>query len=511
MQDESDPRGELPARAGRQDASRVAGLPPNAARPPAIHDAEIPLPGGREPARPPDDPPSHAPAAGDWQRIAAAHARTRDRLDRLLRATEALCTAATLREVVDVMLSHAIAALGASGGRVCVLSEDGAWLRVLHEVGDLAVDADRRRRVRVDGALPASEVARTGEPVFIDSPGAWRARYPDDRDRLADAGGAALAVLPLVVQQRVIGTFGMTFADARALAGEDREFMSALARHCAQAVWRARLHDASLEASRAKSEFLAVMSHELRTPLTAILGHEELLSEEIFGPLTPAQREHLARIRASGEHLLLLIEAVLHLSPIQAGRDPVRAERCFVDEVVDDALRAIRPVARAKGLEVVHRVAEPPIRLRTDPAKLRQIVINLAGNAAKFTTHGRIVVETRAEPERVLIEVSDTGIGIRAEHLPRVFDTFWQVDQGLTRPSSGIGIGLAVARELARLLGGDVSVRSRAGQGSTFTAWVPHGRGAGRKARSARGPGSARGVRLADGGGAGTDGGAGGT
>lgn len=457
---------------GRSSAAQRRPERRGAAASAAPTDAEVPLPAGSEPAG------ARAPDAGTARRastdpMALVLERTADQLATLLHATEAISSAATLQEVLDVTLAQALGAFRALGAHIALLTDGGATLDVPHGAGSLAEPVATRSGISAEAPHPATEVARTGAPLFLESADGWRERFPTAPLPRGARPDGAWAILPLIAQHEVIGTFGMTFDGPRAFAPDDRELMRALARQCAQGISRARLYEASLEASRAKSEFLAVMSHELRTPLTAILGHEELLSEGIFGPLTTAQREHLARIHASGEHLLMLIDDVLRLTRVQAGHDPVRMEPCVVDDVVDEALRAIAPAVEAKGLELVHRRAPRPIQLHTDRTKLRHIITNIAANAAKFTDRGRIEVETRAGRGRAMVAVHDTGIGISAEHLLHVFDTFWQVDQRLTRASGGVGMGLAVARELARLLGGDVQARSRPGEGSTFTTWLP--------------------------------------
>ncbi|MBK5188112.1 MAG: PAS domain-containing protein, partial [Gemmatimonadaceae bacterium] len=236
------------------------------------------------------------------------------------------------------------------------------------------------------------------------------------------------------------------------------------------------LRSARLEAetaSRAKSEFLAVMSHELRTPLSAIIGYEELLFDGITGPVNDAQRTQLGRIKASATHLLSLIDEVLTLSRVEAGREVTYPERIPVSAALREATMITEPLAAEKGLELRVVSAPKEILVWADPTKLRQILLNLLTNAIKFTDAGSVVLESRALGDRVEITVRDTGIGIAPADHERVFDTFWQVEQRSTRKVGGAGLGLSVSRRLARLMNGELTVSSKLGEGSTFTLRLP--------------------------------------
>jgi signal transduction histidine kinase len=229
-------------------------------------------------------------------------------------------------------------------------------------------------------------------------------------------------------------------------------------------------------ATRAKSDFLAVMSHELRTPLNAIIGYGSLLSDEIPGPVNDGQRRQLERIGSSARHLLALIDEVLTLSRIELGEEGVTVAPVSVATLVEDAAAMVEPQARAKGLDFVVALPDASAIVETDAAKLRQALVNLLGNAVKFTDQGAVRLRVTA-PERdgdpFVFEVEDTGVGIADEFLERVFDSFWQVDQAHSRKVGGVGLGLHITRQLVRLLGGDVSVTSRVGQGSCFTLRLP--------------------------------------
>jgi signal transduction histidine kinase len=248
-----------------------------------------------------------------------------------------------------------------------------------------------------------------------------------------------------------------------------------------------RLLDASLReaelaerahaASEAKSTFLATMSHELRTPLTAIIGYEELLADGLFGPLSDLQRRHLMRIGVSAKHLLALIDQILTLARVEAGEEVVLLEDVAVADLVDWTATIIEPLAQAKGLAFAAcapvEAGAASARLRTDATKVRQILVNLLGNAVKFTDQGEVTLTVFRHDGTLDFVIRDSGVGISPADVDRVFEAFWQVEQRPTRVVGGSGLGLSVSRRLARLLGGDVSVESEAGVGSTFVVSLP--------------------------------------
>jgi two-component system, sensor histidine kinase len=236
----------------------------------------------------------------------------------------------------------------------------------------------------------------------------------------------------------------------------------------------AAARDEAQRANRAKNDFLAVMSHELRTPLNAIIGYGSMLRDGIPDPPTPGQRQQVERIGVSAKHLLALIDEVLTLSRLELGRERITPTTIGVNTLVGEAAAMMEPEARKKGLALSVELPDDEITMMTDAGKLRQALVNLLGNAVKFTDAGEVCIRAHAEQEsdEVVFEVQDTGIGISEEHLPRVFDAFWQVDQAPTRRVGGTGLGLHVTRRLVRLLGGDVSARSVVSEGSCFTIRV---------------------------------------
>jgi len=229
-------------------------------------------------------------------------------------------------------------------------------------------------------------------------------------------------------------------------------------------------------AARAKDAFLASMSHELRTPLTGILGAAELLRTGANGPLNERQLRTLGFLEEAGRHLLALLSDVLDLAKIGAERLSLRTDTCALEEVCESALAIVRGEARRKGLELAFRGPGSPVRFAGDARRIRQILVNLLSNAVKFTPAGGSVVLSAAgdaEAGLVRLEVSDTGPGIAAEDLPRLFQPFTQLDTRLSREHAGTGLGLALVRSLAELHGGRVEVESEAGKGSRFRVTLP--------------------------------------
>lgn len=235
------------------------------------------------------------------------------------------------------------------------------------------------------------------------------------------------------------------------------------------------------EANRAKSSFLATMSHELRTPINAVIGYAQLLEEEIVGPVTEAQRDHLRRIAASSRHLLMLINDVLDLSRIEAGRMELSLQRGIMDDVVDEALSLVTPQAAAANLDLVSRTRGGRHSYVGDPDRVRQILVNLLTNAIKFTEPGGTVAVTvsahRQAPtgSRIsgdgpwtCVAVEDSGIGIPAADVDRIFEPFEQAQTGNTRTKGGTGLGLTISSHLARLMAGGLTVRTEQGKGSCF-------------------------------------------
>jgi len=227
-------------------------------------------------------------------------------------------------------------------------------------------------------------------------------------------------------------------------------------------------------ANRAKSEFLAAMSHELRTPLNAIGGYAELMVEGVYGPVAPEQAQALARIRRSQQHLLSIINDLLNYSRIEAGQLTYDIAPVAVATIVDAVSAMIEPQALAKGLSFERGPCAEHAVARADRARAEQVVLNLLSNAVKFTpAGGHVTVWCAALGPEVAVRVRDTGPGIEPEQLGAIFEPFVQLGRTLNSPREGTGLGLAISRDLARGMGGDLSVSSQPGAGSTFTLTLP--------------------------------------
>jgi signal transduction histidine kinase len=348
-------------------------------------------------------------------------------------------------------------------------------------------DADTvARRRELEERYPASlqdraayaQVMRTGEVVHIepvtDDYLKSIARDQAHLDALRGFGARAQVSVPLVIEDETCGAVTLINAESgRGFGENDITLALELGRRASNAVENSRLYQAAHHASEAKSDFLAVMSHELRTPLNAIIGYSDLLLMGVPDGVPDNARRQIQRIRAASTSLLHLVEEVLSFSRVEAGKEELRISPVDVGAVARDCLNMVEPLAAEKSLELHFDAPAATIKVVSDERKVRQILTNLLSNAVKFTEQGSITVAARLEDDMVLIEVRDTGIGISPEHLDRIFDPFWQVESSATRRFGGTGLGLGVARKLARLLEGRLDVRSTVGAGSVFTLALP--------------------------------------
>ena len=451
-------------------------------------------------ARPPSAAPPHTleftPRPGE--QVSGASARLRA----LAALSGSLTDALGPEDAANLVEQQALSALGATSAIVVTLGpfpasaggfvpRESTRLHVVHAIGLPAEVKAALDQLPLDAPVPFAEVARVGTALFL----------PTDRDLLLypgwgsamiQAGAGAAAIVPVWANGELRGVLGLAWAGARVFDEDERAFVLTLGVMCAQAIMRAHLRDAERqsrvkaeearaeaeEANRSKAHFVATISHELRTPMNAVLGYTELLADEVCGPISALQKDHLDRVRESGTHLLALIEDLLGYARIEAGEEVVRAESFLLLDVVERSLVLVRPLAAKKGLRIRLDAPDTPVELYTDARKLCQILVNLLANAVKFTDDGhvRLVVHVAGEDAEACVsfEVVDTGQGIAREHHEHVFEPFWQADPTLTRTVDGTGLGLSVARQLARLLSGDVTVReSDVGRGSTFILSIP--------------------------------------
>jgi signal transduction histidine kinase len=233
--------------------------------------------------------------------------------------------------------------------------------------------------------------------------------------------------------------------------------------------------EAAEAANQTKSQFLANMSHELRTPLNAIIGYSEMLAEEAEDLGHPQFIQDLERIRSSGKHLLSLINEILDLSKIEAGKMDLFLESFDLKATLNGVAASVAPVVAANGNRIEMDMPPQPVRMHTDLTKLRQIALNLVSNASKFMQNGTITIKVELLPAtgEVTFAVQDAGIGMSPEQLARLFQPFTQADASTTRKYGGTGLGLTISKRFAQLMGGDISVSSRLGEGSTFSVRLP--------------------------------------
>jgi two-component system, cell cycle sensor histidine kinase and response regulator CckA len=432
-------------------------------------------------------------------RIAAEHAVTR-----ILAESHTLDEAAPrILQAIGERLGWAVGVFWIVDPGSNVLRMVGRWHAPDGEPAAF-IEATERTMFRRNVGLPGM-VWASGEPTWIDDlvldpsfPRAAAAQAADLHGALAfpvRAGAELLGVIellhrkPLAPDEGLLtavevigGDIGQAVRRVRAEEERDRA-LAAMERINMQ------LTDRTIEAeaaNRAKSEFLANMSHEFRTPMNAIIGYSDLLEAEIMGPLTEEQRKQLTRIRASSDHLLRLVEDVLDLAKIEAGRIAVERECARASVPIQAALELIEPQARERGLQVENRCAvDDGMCFIGDVDRVRQILANLLSNAVKFTEPGgRVTVtcETVAQPDPdallsgdrpwLCIMVEDTGIGMDADQIAAVFEPFVQAESGRTRTKGGSGLGLTISRHLARLMNGDLTVASAPGEGSCFKLWL---------------------------------------
>jgi PAS domain S-box-containing protein len=394
--------------------------------------------------------------------------------------TAALAEAMTPHEVVVAVVANAAAAFGAAGSVIARRTTDGRDVEILGADGMPPGVAAEWARFPVATPAPLAYVARTGVPLFLESDADWELHFPELHALAAGVGHHANAIVPLMVEAHPVGALGIAFTRPRTFDEEERALAVNLARQCALALERARLIEAERAAraeadvaNQVKTQFLATMSHELRTPLNAIGGYAELIEMGIHGPITSEQRDALARIQRSQQHLLSLVNNVLNLVKLNTHHVHYQLADVAVDHVLQFVAEATAPLHAAKRLHYEHAPC-PGVIVRADAEKFRQILINLLSNAIKFTDDGgTISVSCRTERQHVLVDVRDTGCGILADQQTKIFDPFVQVDRRLNRPVEGTGLGLAISRELALGMNGELTVQSVAGTGSTFTLRLP--------------------------------------
>jgi signal transduction histidine kinase len=407
--------------------------------------------------------------------------RSVEQLRALSEVGRAVSSTLDLETVLRTIVSRAVQLSGLDGGVVFEYDEGaGEFIRrAATETGGALAEVRRTTRIpKGEGVL--GRTAITLEPVQVSDitvPGAYESRL---RDNLIESGIRAILAVPMVREGSLIGCLGVTRSRPGEFPAETIELLRTFATQSALAIQNARLYreleqkSRELEAaSQHKSEFLANMSHELRTPLNAIIGFSEALTEHMFGDLNEKQDEYLRDIYASGQHLLSLINDILDLSKIEAGRMELELTDFDLPATIDAVLTLVRERAGRRGITLTQAIDERVGLIRADERKVKQVLLNLLSNALKFTPEGgRVDVRAAVNEGLVEVSVADTGVGIAPADQDAVFEEFRQVGTA-SKKVEGTGLGLALSRKFIELHGGRIWVRSQPGQGATFTFTLP--------------------------------------
>jgi PAS domain S-box-containing protein len=362
---------------------------------------------------------------------------------------------------------------------VDVLEPDGTLRRIDVAHPDIrAIDPVRERlatRAPGDGGPQLiNGVIQTGVSRVVVNASREQAADLVEADLAYRVLGRSMICAPLNARGQTLGT--ITVISASNAAGyfpADVTLVEELARRAALAVDNARLYEAALHASEAKSEFLAMMSHELRTPLNAIMGYADLLLLGIPERIPEPAVQHAGRIRFAAGHLLQMIDEILTLSRIEAGEEVIEAGTFELCGFVRDTATLVEPLAAAKQLGFHCELPAGQVQVTMDERKVRQILLNLLGNAVKFTKSGFVRLHAFLDGDEVVVTVEDTGIGIAPEHHTRIFEPFWQVEQVGGARHEGTGLGLNVSKRLANAMGGDVTLSSDVGVGTRVELRLP--------------------------------------
>ena len=385
-------------------------------------------------------------------------------------------------ELLDVVATALTGNLGFAAAQVWLLEpSDGAlWRRASHHTtGEPPPVPGRVER----GMSEIGQVAELRVPIVTNDPA--NHRQVGLNPWMTEEGLQAFAGFPLVVGEQLLGVLAVYHR--RPLDRNTIELLTLFAQHAATAIQEAHLFHLATEqtarltalnvelqrANQHKAEFLANMSHELRTPLNSILGFSQLLLEGDGGVLTGDQRQDVDIIAQNGQHLLALINDLLDISKLEAGKAQLHRGEVEVEPLISECVESVRSLAKTKKLDLSSNVSADVGRVFADGPKLKQVLLNLLGNAIKFTETGSVRITAERQGAELRVSVRDTGIGVPVEDAERIFDSFQQGKSGISGKYQGTGLGLAICRQLVEMHGGRIWVKSTAGQGSTFTFTIP--------------------------------------
>ncbi len=371
---------------------------------------------------------------------------------------------------------------------IFIVEETGFNVVLREATGEVGAEMKARgHRLPVNDKSVVGRVALRGAPVVVNNTAVDSTFRPNPLlpDTHAETG------IPLRVSNRIIGALDIQSTIVGAFTPDDVNVLQILADQVAIAIDNARSYELSQQAvqemrdlDRVKTQFLANMSHELRTPLNSIIGFSRVILKGIDGPVTDLQRQDLTAIYSSGQHLLGLINDVLDIAKIEAGKMELSFEEINIADLITSVMSTGQGLVKDKPIQLIRKIDSDLPTVRADAIRVRQVLLNLLSNAAKFTEQGEIVLEAHLEPNaygtsEVRVSVADTGPGISEADQAKLFQAFSQVDDSPTRKTGGSGLGLAISQQLIQLHGGRIGVRSELGHGSTFFFTLPIFRGGG--------------------------------
>jgi signal transduction histidine kinase/ActR/RegA family two-component response regulator len=427
-----------------------------------------------------------------------------DQLEALRDVGEAVSSSLNLDEVLNQIVENAVRLTGTDGGSIMEYNEadDSFEVRTAFGSSDRLLERLRSITIRRESTL-VGRAALDRRPLEVADLTA--APLDPHLQILFDDGWRSVLAVPMLRQERMVGALVIRRRTTGTFSADILELLETFASQSALAIVNARLfrelqqQSAELEVvSRHKSEFLASMSHELRTPLNAVIGFSEVLLDQLFGEINPKQEEYLQDIRSSGLHLLELLNEILDLSKVEAGRMQLEPATFSVKDALEYTQSLVRERAVRHGIALSLEVADDVGDVETDPLRFKQVVLNLLSNAVKFTPDGgRVGLKATVAGPVLRVSVTDTGAGVPPEDRERIFESFQQGRRGTTK-EEGTGLGLTLSRRIVELLGGRMWLDTTVGSGSTFGFAIPTGRVVAERRGATRSQGAAGRLLMVD-------------